>query len=216
MKDDKKHMEIINMSSRVRNLLIAINLLPKNLNDISILDCGCGHGSLGFLMKTRFDGNPNIDGFDLYRPYINRLKKLNLYDSVYVMDIKNVHDLNKKYDYIFAMEVLEHLKHDEALDVLKSLESMCNKMLIISMPIGQLKQGIGIDDNIHYIHKSAFYPKDFEALGYETKTILILTRILSAVNKVRCLLFGLDYNAGNYIAWKRFGGKKCTGTRACV
>lgn len=192
------------MASPNRNLLIITQLLPKNLDDSSILDCGCGYGTLGFLIRARKDGGAYIEGFDLYKPYIDKLKLLDIYDRVYEMDIMSIYNLNRKYDYVFALEIFEHINRDEAFKILPILEGMCNKMLIISTPIGYLRQGVGEDGNIHQIHQSSYRPKDFKQLGYETKYIYRFTKILRIVQIIRCWVFGLDYKAGNFVAWKRF------------
>lgn len=190
------------MSSRLRNLKITTELLPSNLDGVSILDCGHGYGVLGFLIKSRMSGTPYLEGFDIFKPYVEKLKELDLYDKVYEMDIRDAHKLEKKFDYVFALEVLEHLKYGEAIATLLSLEKMCKKMIVVSMPIGPHTQGV-TDGNIFQVHRSRHYPREFEAMGYETISIPRLTKILSVVDRIRCLLLGLKYKRGNFVAWKK-------------
>ena len=191
------------MASRERNLLITVGLLPNDMSGATVLDCGCGYGTLGFLLRSRMKGNPIIFGFDLFEPYIKKVKNMGLYDHVFKYDIRNIDKLCGDFEYIFALEVLEHLELQDAYDTIEKLEKKAKKMLVISLPIGEYKQGIS-NGNVYQIHKSSFMPKYFESCGYEIKMIYIYPFILRVIQRLRCWLLGLDYRIGNFIAWKKF------------
>ena len=180
------------------------NILPEDMTGLTVLDCGCGRGNWAFFMRTEKAGIPHVTGFDLYGPYVEKLKRLDLYEELFQLDIRDVETLEKKFDIIMAMDVLEHIEKDEALKVIKTLEEMSESLLIVSLPIGFQRQGIGDDGNPFQVHLSGFTQREMRALGYETKNFMRFTRTINFVQRVRCFLLGLSFDRGRFIAWKRF------------
>ena len=110
---------------------------PKN-----ILDIGVGFGKYGFLSREYlelFDGREKlwdwkiiIDGIEIFQDYITPLHKI-VYDQIYIGNVMDIlPTLEKKYDLILLIDVIEHLNFDEG----KKLIEMCQqhaKNIIISV-----------------------------------------------------------------------------------
>ena len=190
-----------------QNQFVTRFILPQNMDGLRVLDCACGRGAWGFFIRSQLKGSAYLEGFDLFSPYIERLRELKLYNYVYRMDIREVRSLAQKFDVILAMDVLEHLEKYEAMKVMRDLEDMTKIVLIISLPIGAQKQDVGHDGNLYQIHKSSFRPEEMEGLGYETKLHAKFTRSLRFVERIRCFLFGLEFKEGRFVAWKRFDAR---------
>ncbi len=107
---------------------IAIKMIDRNSkNDkkISILDIGCGEGVLGKLLKELAPKKHEIFGTDIASTALKYAKEF--YDGVYCVDIEKEEFITtlqrKNFDFIIALEVLEHLYKPE--NVLKQ----CYKIL---------------------------------------------------------------------------------------
>lgn len=91
-----------------------------------ILDVGCGSGFCSKNLSTFFK-NSKILGLDIDNFSIDFCKKYNLDDDVdyFNQDIINF-NLNYKFDYIFLIETLEHIKHEYHYDIIESLLKSLN------------------------------------------------------------------------------------------
>jgi len=117
------------------NINIPNYLIEKRLiKGESLLDIGSGHGALAYLMqrdktyctihKTAMEIDPSAKEFN---------DKHKLYESFMTpKDLK----INKKFDSVVALELMEHLTPNNPSmdDFLHQLESMANKIVIISVP----------------------------------------------------------------------------------
>jgi ubiquinone/menaquinone biosynthesis C-methylase UbiE len=87
----------------------------------SILEIGCGGGTLGLLLKQR---NYNYKSCDL-----NPKLKPN-----YIADIRKLPMKANSFDVVCAFEVLEHLPFSDFVSALKELKRVSKKYVIISIP----------------------------------------------------------------------------------
>jgi hypothetical protein len=62
--------------------------------------------------------------------------------------------------------VIEHLKKEDGLKLIKQVEDIARRQVIIMCPLGYVPQG-DLDNNPWQIHRSAWFPADFNLLGYE-------------------------------------------------
>ena len=77
----------------------------------SVLDAGCGNGRLLFGIK-HFAPDTELFGVDISEVAIQRMKKEYGIEGA-VMDVYDVDKLEKKFDFIVANHMLEHLIQDE-------------------------------------------------------------------------------------------------------
>jgi SAM-dependent methyltransferase len=59
-----------------------LNLLPSKIDGLVILDVGCGYGEWGFFIRTRKVGLPYMIGADIWRPHLERLCPLGIYEGL--------------------------------------------------------------------------------------------------------------------------------------
>lgn len=109
-----------------------LNSYPKNA---AIIDIGCGTGIL--LEFLRDSGFNNLFGIDLTVDQVNYAKEKGLNaEAISVFDfLKNT---TKKFDIIFAMDLVEHFYKHELLDLFNGFYSLLNEngTLIIQTPNG--------------------------------------------------------------------------------
>lgn len=110
--------------------------LPSN-KEASILEIGCGNGNFIHYLHTL--GYRNARGIDLSKEQIESGKNIGI-KNIEVAELGSyVSDQNEKWDYIFALDVIEHLTRQEAFDAFCS----CNKALkrggqfIMQVPNGE-------------------------------------------------------------------------------
>jgi len=90
---------------------ILVNKYGKKLNQLRGLDIGCGEGAF---MKYILSKNGNIDGLDNNNTAIDLghslLEQYNGKFHLYNSPCENVPVADSTYDYVVALEVIEHLK----------------------------------------------------------------------------------------------------------
>jgi len=136
-----------------------------------ILDIGTGFGKYGFLSREYLDiwGRQNhdfnehyciIDGIEVFEKYITPVHDY-IYDNIYIGNAKDLlPTLDKKYDLILLIDVLEHFDYDGGLKILSECKKV-GRNIIISTPkdIGNQKGSRG---NVFETHKFQWKKKHFE------------------------------------------------------
>jgi SAM-dependent methyltransferase len=102
----------------------------------SVLDVGCGQGSLLEELRLEF---PQIkpNGIDISKAAVELARKRVPDGRFWALDIARI-ALEEKFDLVICSEVLEHIPDDKA--VLKNLIKMVNKYLVISSPQGFMRR----------------------------------------------------------------------------
>lgn len=116
-----------------RHLRILIMEFLKNLEFQSLLDVGCGEGSL--LQSI----DPTGKKYELYGTDISensiKITQSKIRRGIFkVMDISK-ESIDKKFDLVICSEVLEHIKDD--ISAIKNLHKM-SEFIIITVPIGKM------------------------------------------------------------------------------
>jgi len=135
----------------------------------TILDVGCGTGINSKLLKMR---NPNfkIVGIEIHDASIKTARKNSIFSKVIKKDVKKGLIAGSKFDVVICLQVLEHLSKRHAQKLISNLEKSATKQVIITTPLGTLKQG-NVGGNIWQTHKSDFTVTDFASRGYITKKL---------------------------------------------
>ncbi|MCL5113764.1 MAG: class I SAM-dependent methyltransferase [Patescibacteria group bacterium] len=140
-------------------------VLERNLsNCFSVLDVGCGADSpLGKLGKTFYS-----EGIDIYKPSISKSIKKKIHDKYIVGNISKLDKFYKakSFDAVIALDIIEHFKKKDALTLMKKMERVARKRIIILTPNGFYHQD-HLDGNPHQEHKSGWRREDLERLGYK-------------------------------------------------
>ncbi|MCW3989880.1 MAG: class I SAM-dependent methyltransferase [Candidatus Bathyarchaeota archaeon] len=170
-----------------------LKLLQGNLDNLDIIDIASGNGLWGFYIRTRANGLPNIIGLDIWPPYIKRIYRLNIYNSMICADVRRMPFKENSFDIVLACEVLEHIPKSEGKNVLYELERLARRMIIVTTPLGFIYQG-EIDGNIYERHISAWTAEEFEERGYSVSIIDArpLPRTLKFIDNIRRFILRLN------------------------
>lgn len=125
-----------------------LDYIERNvLKDEWIIDVGAGVGTYRNLLVPK--GYNNIDGIEIYTPYIAKYGLNEKYKTLYNEDVRTFDFSKKKYSCAILGDVLEHLTANDAQELLKTLFDNVEHILI-SVPYDN-KQGI-YDGNIYETH----------------------------------------------------------------
>lgn len=132
----------------------------------SVLDVGCGVGTT--LRELRC---PLKIGVDAYRPYLEKAKhgqefiKINL-KAEHLSEIF----LPKSIASVTLIDVIEHLEKEAGLEVLRQVEEIAAKKVIVFTPRGFFQQSnfdhYGLGGESYQQHRSGWEVGDFQSLGY--------------------------------------------------
>jgi len=130
----------------------------------SLLDVGCGNNS----PIKHFSNKLYTVGVDAYIPSIEKSKNQGIHNdylNIDVMDIgKKIHP--KSFDCVLASDLIEHLTKENGLKLIKMMEEIATKKVIIFTPNGFLPQG-EYDNNPWQIHHSGWDVEEMQDLGYK-------------------------------------------------
>lgn len=129
----------------------------------TVLDVGCGYNSaIGHIRKTF-----KSEGIEIYPKTLQLSKKRKLHDSYKLGDIRRLGNYykNKSFDAVVSIDVIEHLEKSEAIKMIKSMEKIARKKIILLTPNGFYEQE-AYDGNPYQVHKSGWVISDLTKLGY--------------------------------------------------
>lgn len=142
-------------------------------NNKTILDLGCGDGSLMELISSK--SKWQITGIDIYQKSIETARKRNIYCKLIRGDLLKTikkNNLKSKYDVVFFSQVIEHLTKDEGMKILKEIENLAKKRIVVGTPRGAMEQPHEfLDGNPHQVHKSGWGIEDFTSRGYKVSGV---------------------------------------------
>lgn len=130
----------------------------------TILDVGCGNGDPMAIINS--EGKFDATGVDIYEPYLRKCKSRKIYKKLIKTDVRDLPFQNGEFDVVVSFHVLEHLTKKEGKLMLKKMESIAKKRVVIALPHGHLPQE-EFDGNTHQEHISEWYPKELKKMGYK-------------------------------------------------
>lgn len=144
-------------------ILVKLALRDALLGCESVLDIGCGTAA-----TMRELGVPRCIGVEGYRPYLEIIKRENLQDEVIECDVREIskHFQPRQFDGCVALDLIEHLPKADGLELLRSMESIAKKRVVLFTPSGFLPQRHSDSDDLQ-AHLSGWEPEEMRKLGYE-------------------------------------------------
>ena len=132
----------------------------------TVLDLGCGimGATKGLVCKS-------ILGVDLFSRYLEELKYD--YQTLQLSVTETVAFLDKSYDVVTCIDVVEHLDKDDALTVIKECIRICRRTAIVYTPRVfqenyQPEGGAwGLGENTYQLHKCIITKEELEEAGYK-------------------------------------------------
>jgi len=132
----------------------------------SLLDVGCGRGRPIELInrKRRLFSVGAVS----FRPNLLHCRAAGIYDDLVCCDVRYLPFPPESFDVVLCGEVVEHLERLDALALVKSMEDIARRQVVISTPVGRCPQQ-AYDGNPHQAHRSTWLPQDFRRLGYTVR-----------------------------------------------
>jgi len=123
------------------NKAVAAEWLAE-IQPTTVLDVGPGAGAYGQIART-VSSVQRVDAVEAWEPYLAEFRLSNLYDNVFVEDVRDRQDFT--YDVVIFGDVLEHMGRDDALTVYETAREQAGNVLF-SIPIIHLPQGAYADN----------------------------------------------------------------------
>jgi len=103
----------------------------------SILDLGCGQNS-----PVKFLPDRHLVGVDGFEPDLKKARERGTHDEYICGDVRHAVDLvpGRKFDACIALDVIEHLTKEDGWQMLKSMEQLATKCVVIFTPNGFVPQ----------------------------------------------------------------------------
>lgn len=166
--------------SSVRN---NVDLLKKELSNCkSVVDLGCGKDSnLKYL-----ENNIETYGVDIYKKDLMAAKKRKTHKFFILSDILEIkkHFKKKAIDACVMMDVIEHLPKSKALKLIKNMEYISKKKIIITTPNGFLPQDEA-EDGDYQKHVSGWTTEQMEKLGFRVYGINGLKFLRGELHRIK-------------------------------
>ncbi|MFX0008076.1 MAG: class I SAM-dependent methyltransferase [Promethearchaeota archaeon] len=129
----------------------------------TLLDLGCGANSPIKYFSEKFQ----CIGIDLYEKSINESKKKKIHNEYCQMDVLKIEENFKpnSFDCVVALDLIEHLTKEDGNKLIRAMERISKKKVVIFTPNGYHPQG-ECDVNPWNVHKSGWTVEEMEQKGY--------------------------------------------------
>jgi SAM-dependent methyltransferase len=127
----------------------------------TVLDVGCGKRS----PLERVPGAYRSTGVDAHAPALAASRAAGIHDEYLERDVRALDLPDRSFDAVVMLDLIEHLRRDEATDLLAQAERIARKVVILTTPNGFLPQS-AYEGNDLQAHRSGWTAPDLEAAGY--------------------------------------------------
>lgn len=178
-----------NQLNKIVNLILTVD-------PASVLDIGVGFGKFGLLTREYLEfwykdkdynnWTKEIDGIEVFEKYINPVHRY-IYNNIYIGNAIDVlPTLNKKYDLILLIDVLEHFDYHTGLKLLEMCRMSAHNILI-SFPkdIGDQGDSFGNPNEKHEFQwkKSLLKNSNTFFVGDSESVIVLISDDINIVKK---------------------------------
>ncbi len=159
---------------RIQRHIPYLRMIDCLKKDYSVLDLGCGNGLP--MIGTHFRLLVGVDAFDKVHKGLFDMPE---FDLLLNLDIRNILDLFQmdSFDAITCIDVIEHLKKEEGEKLIKDMEYIARKMVLIFTPLVWSENLDSFNNpiwwsygDIYNLHQSLWTEDDFTSKGYKTVT----------------------------------------------
>jgi SAM-dependent methyltransferase len=130
----------------------------------SVLDVGCGEDTSPFRLVER-PPRQRRTGLDHYAPALERSRAAGVHDAYILSDIFDAPELDKQFDCVVALDIVEHFEKEDGHRFLRRLEQIARRRVIVLTPNG-FQPSEPFDDNLSQRHLSGWDARELSGLGY--------------------------------------------------
>jgi len=135
----------------------------------TILDVGIGFGVWGYL--THVLRKPSLlVGIDINLDYLLASRRHNVYNDLVLASASFLPFREDVFDYVLAIEVIEHLPKGEAEKTFTELEHVCRSRIVLTTPNGFLEQHPCVAPESE-VHRSSWSAQELTRMGYKVRGI---------------------------------------------
>lgn len=159
----KRHFCVFQEGLRNPAAAVLVRELQKAVQGCqSVLDLGCGWNS-----PAKYLRDCHLIGVDGYEPDLEQARAKGTHDELFLGDVREAEKLfpNRRFDACIAMDVIEHLTKEDGWRMLKSMERLATKRVVIFTPNGFMPQ-TSEDGNLQQ-HLSGWEVQEMRQAGYE-------------------------------------------------
>ena len=146
-------------------------MVQRQINqEDTVLDLGCGIQQANDDIRAK-----SVLGVDIWDIYLDEIKgKIN---TVRISMSELDRFMDKSYDVVICLDVVEHLDKDLALKVIDECKRICRKRAIIYTPsefkdnMDAIQNTWDLGNNPHQEHKCLLDLNDFNLRGYYTSIV---------------------------------------------
>jgi predicted TPR repeat methyltransferase len=151
-------------TNTIQSIFERAGLYPKQRIS-TVLDVACG-----LSLKSQYIDADIRVGVDIYRPYLEKIETSVPYVTV-VHDVRRLDEvfIDKSFDLVLMLDIIEHLEKHESLALLKTAERLAKVAVIIETPEGYIPQNIDIwghGGDEWQTHRCGWEKAELEALGF--------------------------------------------------
>ncbi len=161
-------LESLRQGADPAQIVVKLALRKSLTGSESVLDVGCGVSS-----AMRLIGIPRLVGIEGYQPAVEQARKLKTHDEIIH---GNVQELDrffqpKQFDACVALDVIEHLIKPDGVKMMKDLERIAKKRVVLFTPSGFLPQRHAANDDLQE-HLSGWEAAEMAGYGYRVLGLL--------------------------------------------
>jgi SAM-dependent methyltransferase len=164
------------MNPRLRNVpftypWVLATAVGNNIK--TVLDVGCGTGELMVMLAA--GKHRDITGVELFDDSIKAAMATDAYKKIVEADITALPPeiTEKKNDLVFSSMAVEHIPKEQALALIRQMESMSAIRTVVTTIVGFYDfcplDDNGEEKNPYQVHVSSWEPEELRQMGYVTR-----------------------------------------------
>lgn len=136
-----------------------------DLKGKKVLDCGCGKGINGYMMRvTRDTSGARMIGLDYNADYLSFCRAHKVYDEYIRSNLPKTPLKNKSVDFLLCIEVSEHLAKSDGRKLVSVIDRVCRGWTLITTPNVSFQTIKAEHEDARYSLRSA---DDLRGRGYK-------------------------------------------------
>jgi len=143
------HLEY-NLPFIIKDIILKLDHGTRNFD--KAIDLGCGTGLAGKDLKSLCE---NLSGIDISENMVDRAKKLNIYDNLFVGDIVDkLTEINDNFDLFVSLDVLIYV--GDLKSIFHAIRKRCNKNALFVFSIEVQDKGFSLQKSARYAHSNNY------------------------------------------------------------